>query len=322
MGYNKKDLSRIRAQYSQKYLRAREAAEQRTQELYAVIPELFALDRRLASTASQIMAAAMSGPDSVEQRLAEVRENNRLLHAEREALLLANGYPADYTDVHYECEVCGDTGYLENGMCSCMKRALILAGYESSGIAALMSTQRFDNFSLDFYPPSAHMDKILENVKAFAQSFDGKQSRNMLFMGGTGLGKTHLSTAVAKTVIDRGFDVLYVPACKMLADFEQKRFGNSSVEGDNQDVDRYYSADLLIVDDLGTEMSNQFALSCIYDVINTRSLRKKSTIISTNLSAPELRQRYWDRITSRIFGEYIPIVFTGTDIRQQKIARK
>ena len=141
----------------------------------------------------------------------------------------------------------------------------------------------------------------------------------MLFMGGTGLGKTHLSTAVAKTVIDRHFDVLYVTATGMIGDFEQKRFGNSAIEGDAGDTTRYYSADLLIIDDLGTEMSNQFAITCIYDIINSRIMARKSTIISTNLSKDDLKKRYWDRITSRIYGEYHPVVFLGTDVRRQKI---
>ena len=120
-------------------------------------------------------------------------------------------------------------------------------------------------------------------------------------------------------VIDRHYDVLYVTATGMMGDFEQKRFGNSAIEGDAGDTDRYYSADLLIIDDLGTEISNQFTTTCLYDVINTRIMTRKSTIISTNLVQDELRKRYWDRITSRIFGEYQPVIFVGTDIRRQKI---
>jgi DNA replication protein DnaC len=156
-------------------------------------------------------------------------------------------------------------------------------------------------------------------IKNYAENFSKDTYYNMLFMGTTGIGKTHLSTAVAKCVIDRHFDVLYVTATGMMGDFEQKRFGNSAIDGDAGETDRYYSADLLIIDDLGTEIANQFTATCLYDVINTRIMKRKSTIISTNLKTDEIRKRYWDRITSRIFGEYQPVSFVGTDIRQQRV---
>ena len=144
-------------------------------------------------------------------------------------------------------------------------------------------------------------------------------SANLAFFGGTGLGKTHLSTAVAKTVIDKGYDVLYVTALSMLADFEKERFGSGYSDTDVSDLSRYYDADLLIVDDIGTEVNNQFTVSTIYNIINTRLSKGKSTVISTNLTPAELRTRYWDRIASRIFGEYTPIIFEGTDVRMQKL---
>ena len=137
-------------------------------------------------------------------------------------------------------------------------------------------------------------------------------------MGKTGLGKTHLSTSVAVKVIERGFDVLYVSVCSMISDFEKKRFNyNESV-----DLSRYYSADLLIIDDLGAEMTNQFTVSCFYDVINSRITNRKSTIINTNLKKEEIAARYGDRIESRLFGEYLPVPFLGKDIRGQKIDRR
>jgi DNA replication protein DnaC len=238
-------------------------------------------------------------------------------------LLRAYGYPEDYTDVHYECEKCGDTGYVDTKMCECMKRSLVLAGYESSGLGELIKTQSFDNFSLDWYKNNAEfyskMNMNFNKIKNYAENFSKDTYYNMLFMGTTGIGKTHLSTAVAKCVIDRHFDVLYVTATGMMGDFEQKRFGNSAIDGDAGETDRYYSADLLIIDDLGTEIANQFTATCLYDVINTRIMKRKSTIISTNLKTDEIRKRYWDRITSRIFGEYQPVSFVGTDIRQQRV---
>jgi DNA replication protein DnaC len=159
------------------------------------------------------------------------------------------------------------------------------------------------------------MQRFVGILKDYAKGFSNSTYENYLLIGGTGLGKTHLSTAVAKEVIDRGFDVCYVTAVGMLGDFEDKRFGHGESE-DN--TDRYYTADLLIIDDLGTEMVNQFTLSCVYDVINSRINKRKCTIISTNLNKNEIEAKYNERIASRLFGEYYPIIFRGTDIRKQK----
>ena len=321
MGFNSQDFVRIREEYSKKYLVARDAADRRREELYEKIPELVTLDRILAGTASRIMDAICS-PNS-EEAVAKVREDNEKLLAQRAAILAAYGYPADYTDVHYECELCGDTGYVDTKMCSCMRRALVLAGYQSSGIGGLIQSQSFDNFSLGYYKEDAdthaYMKKVVSVLKKYAAEFDENTYKNFLFTGRTGLGKTHLSTSVAVSVIDRGFDVLYVTACSMISDFEAKQFG---LRENAPDTSRYYNADLLIIDDFGTEMTNQFTVSCVYDIINARMNAKRSTIINTNLNKNEIEARYGERIASRLFGEYNAVMFRGSDIRQQKIIKK
>ena len=319
MGFNNQDFQRIREEYSKKYLKARDAADRRREELYQKIPELVTLDRILAGTASRIMDAICS--ENSEELIAKVREDNEKLLNQRAQILAAYGYPSDYTDVHYECELCGDTGYVDTKMCACMRRALVEAGYRSSGIAALMKTQSFENFSAEYYQNPAEMKRIADALKRFSESFDKETYKNFLFIGGTGLGKTHLSTSVAAKVVERGFDVQYVSACSMISEFEAKRFGYRETK-DSANTERYYSADLLIIDDFGTEISNQFTVSCFYDVINTRMISAKSTIINTNLGKNEIKERYGDRITSRLFGEYLPIIFSGTDIREQKIRKQ
>lgn len=323
MGFNSDDFIRIREEYSKKYLKAREAADARCYELYEKIPELSAIDRYLSGTASRIMAAVCE--EGSAEKIAEIRRENEMLTAERAKLLEAYGYSANYTDVHYECEKCGDTGYVDTKMCSCMRRALVMAGYRSSGVWGLMQTQSFDNFSLDYYRDTAanyeQMSRVVEALKKYAADFSSDTYKNYLFIGKTGLGKTHLSTSVAVGVIERGFDVLYVTSCGMISDFENKRFGDGAAQR-STDLSRYHTADLLIIDDFGTELTNQFTLSCIYDVINSRMIARKSTIINTNLDRHELSARYGDRITSRLFGEYLPIVFRGVDIRAQRINKK
>ncbi|MBQ9086349.1 MAG: ATP-binding protein [Clostridia bacterium] len=322
MSYNREDYIRIKAEFSQKYLRAQNRATERRAELYAAIPEVRKLDGMLSQTGMEIMAVIRGGKDTEEQ-IAAIRQRNRELLAKRAELLREHGYPEDYSDVQYDCDKCGDTGFVNTKMCDCMKRALIAAGYESSGLGALIRTQSFDNFSLDYYRVGGAnydaMRRAAEGLRRFAESFDRTAYANYLLIGGTGLGKTHLSTAVAKTVIERGFDVLYVSAVGMISDFEAKRFNDGN--GMKHDPDRYADAELLIIDDLGTEVSNQFTLSCLYDLLNTRINNRRCTFINTNLAFRELEARYNERITSRLLGEYSPILFSGTDIRRQKIQR-
>ena len=318
MGYSRENFNRIKQEYEDKYIRARENADVRRIKIYVEIPEIAEIDRILERTGARIMGIVCSGAADAEQKIAKLREENQDLIVKRKNLLESHGYMPDYTDVKYDCEKCGDTGYLDGKMCDCMKRELIMAGYESSGLGRLIGKQSFENFSLDYYKTGGanykNMELYYSSLRSFAHGFSANTYKNFLLVGGTGLGKTHLSTAVAKTVIERGFDVLYVSAIDMFADFEQKQFGNGE---DN--TRRYFECDLLIIDDLGTELTNQFTVSCLYNVINSRINTARSTFINTNLSKKEIEAKYAERITSRLFGEYYPLVFTGTDIRKQKM---
>ena len=323
MSYQKENYARIKAEFSQKYRKAQQSADARRAELYEKIPELWSVDARLSKTGMEIMDAVMSGGNT-EEKLARIRANNEALLSERAALLRANGYPEDYSDVKYECPKCADSGYLDYKMCDCMRRALTEAGYEASGLGGLIRTQSFENFSLEYYGSTeeskARMEKNVEMLREFAEGFSDDTYQNFLMIGSTGLGKTHLSTSVAKTVIERGYDVLYVTALGMIGDFEARRFGDGS--GVRNDPARYTEAELLIIDDLGTEVTNQFTISCLYDVINVRINQRKSTIINTNLGSRDIEARYSERIYSRFFGEYRPLRFEGKDVRRQKIQVK
>ena len=321
MGYNQENYKRIREEYETKYLRAREAADARREEVYLEIPELRSADRELNGLGLEIMGAVLSGKP--EEALAALREKNTAILRARGDILKAHGFPADYTEIKYECPLCADSGFVDFKMCACMKKKIIEAGYETSGMAELLSTQTFENFSLDYYKsdPAAYrrMQQILQLMKQYAESFTVGSSGSLVLFGGTGLGKTHLSSAVARTVLDRGYDVFYTGAVNMLSDFEYQRFGNSMTGDAGQDTSRYLSCDLLIIDDLGTEVTNQFTTSVLYHIINTRLSRKLSTVISSNLSQADFKKRYWDRITSRVLGEYTVLPFVGTDVRSQKL---
>lgn len=332
MPYNQQNYRRIRQEYETKYLRAREDAERRRREIELLIPEVAGIHRELSHVGLEIMRASLEHGDNTaarESAIAALRANNQALLAQRSVLLTAAGFPADYTELRYECPQCSDTGFLDDSsMCECMRSRLRLAGYESSGLGHLLREQSFDNYSLDFFNNDEKtyrtMSAVVRMLRDWAKHFtlgdaNRPASENLLLMGGTGLGKTHLSTAVAKTVLDSGHDVLYTTAVGMVATFEAERFGNNMGLAEENDLNRYYTVDLLIIDDLGTEVTNQFTVSALYNVINTRMNLRRPTIINTNLMQEELRRRYWDRITSRLFGEYRILLFLGTDVRAQKI---
>lgn len=325
MGYSRENFNRIKQEYEDKYIRARENADVRRIKIYVEIPEIAEIDKILERTGARIMGIVCSGAADAEQRIAKLREENQDLIVKRKNLLESHGYMSDYTDVKYECEKCGDSGYVGTKMCECMRKKLIMAGYESSGMSRLMFDQTFENFDLDYYKSNpAHyenMTNVYNIMRAYAEDFTNGSGNNIALFGGTGLGKTHLSSAVAGRLIERGFDVLYTGAVTMISDFENRRFGTGMSE-DGGSVNRYTDCELLIIDDLGTEVVNQFTVSCIYNVINTRLSKKLSTIISTNLMPAEFRQKYWDRITSRVLGEYQVLLFSGNDIRAQKLKKQ
>ena len=322
MGYNRENFNRIKQEYDEKYIHAREAADMRRRYIHAEIPEVAEIDNILERTGARIMGIVCSGGADSASKIAKLRADNEELIAKRASLLASKGYSADYTDVKYECEKCSDSGYVGIKMCECMRKKLVMAGYESSGMSRLMKEQSFDNFNLDFYKGNREnyerMSDIYFTMKSYAETFEPSKSENLALFGGTGLGKTHLSSAVACKLIERGFDVMYAGAVSMISDFENRRFGTGQNE-EYGSVDRYTDCELLIIDDLGTEVINQFTVSCIYNVINTRLNKKLPTILSTNLSPTEFRQKYWDRITSRVLGEYRVLLFCGVDVRSQKI---
>jgi DNA replication protein DnaC len=270
---------------------------------------------------AEIAMAALGTGKEYKEKLEAVKEKNLALQRERAILLENLGYPADYTLPPYECDICHDSGFVGTKMCECMRRELVLAAYGESGLGELLKTQSFESFSLDYYkadPVEAEkMKKNLEILRTYAENFD-TDADSLILCGSTGLGKTHLSTAVARRVIDRGFDVYYTGAIAMFADFEYARFGTGLGE-QAADPARYVDCDLLILDDLGTEVTNQFTNSCLYMVLDQRINLRRPTIINTNLTGKEIKARYTDRIASRILGGFKPLLFVGTDVRRQKL---
>lgn len=324
MAYNKQNYLRVRELYRTKYQLAEEEAARRTAELHAKSPALRVLDRELSKTGVKIAMAALGTGEEYKEKLAAVEKENMELQARRAAILAELGYPADYTKPPYECHKCNDSGFVGTKMCECMRRDLVLAAFESSGIGALLRTQSFESFRLDYYAAGEERDLMGRNLallRDYAEKFS-TGSDSLIFCGATGLGKTHLSTALARRVIERGFDVYYTTALQMFADFEHARFGTDMGMESVVSLDRYTGCELLVLDDLGTEVSNQFTNSCLYMVLNERINKGLPTVISTNLTGKEIKQRYTDRIASRILGDFKTLLFVGTDIRRLKLNQK
>lgn len=323
MGFNRENYRRIKEEYDGKYLRAIEDARLRRAEVHMKVEGVEAIDKALSSIGLRIFEATLRGD---REELDRINAENRQLLEKKSALLAAAGYAPDYTEVKYECDICGDTGVVDNRMCRCMRKKLVEAGFKSSGMYDLIQTQTFDNFDLGYYQSNdgslERMRKIFEFIKRYSSSFDPETSPNVAMMGKTGLGKTHLSSAMAAEIIERGYDVYYTGAMAMFGDFEVNRFGSATSPEAEGNIEKYFSCDLLIIDDLGVEVSNQFTVSCLYNVINARLNKHRPTVINTNLTQEEFRKRYWDRIASRIFGEYTLLPFMGTDVRSQKLFKK
>ncbi len=319
MGYNVDDYIKVRNYFETKYLKARALADERTVYIHSIIPETVEIDRILSKTGIDIMSIINSNISDKDAEIKKLEERNNELIKKRNQLLQGHGFAENYTDVQYECELCGDTGFTDNIMCTCMKRAIVQEGYKSSGLGLLIGEQTFENFDLKYYSDEVRksISQYVNKLKYFSENFSDKNYENFILIGKTGLGKTHLSTAVVQKVIDRGYDALYVSSVKMIGDFENERFGNEMGQK-NIDLSRYYGADLLIIDDLGAEIINKFTQTYLYNIINSRINERKCTIINTNFTPSEINAMYTERVSSRIMGEYTPMLFKGLDIRKRK----
>ena len=321
MAYSKKNVAAVFEQFEAIRKENEINCGDRLFEVYGKCPEIKEIDKELSRVGLNIFGATMEGKEGLEARLKELQDRNESLQARRIELLSDMGYSADYTDMKYNCPLCQDTGYQGVKMCQCLKSALTLKGYESSGIKNLLSTQSFESFSFDVYPAECQdiMKRNFSKLHKFAENFK-TQKEFFLLVGGTGLGKTHLSTSVAKYLIENGYDVVYEIAQNIFSDFDTDRFRDRFSDTELLS-ERYFDCDLLIIDDLGTEIVTNNTVSYLYNIINTRINKKLPIIISTNLSAKEIKSMYHERITSRLFGEFTIVKFEGSDVRQKKLTK-
>lgn len=297
----------------------------RREHIYKELPALDALDRQLAEASVSAARAALDGNTEALDCLAD---NNRRISEKKLQILQDAGYPADYLELTYTCPDCKDTGFIDREKCHCFKQALTFAMSEASTLPRILEKENFSTFSFSYYDdmtadtqlkltPRDNMRKIVSDAKCFVEEFDTK-SRSVLIYGNTGVGKTFLTNCIAKALLDSAHHVVYMTSHALFETFEAHRFDHNE-QPDANSLYRYiFQCDLLIIDDLGTELSNSFTNSMLYTCINERQLHGKSTIISTNLSLEQLRDRYSERVFSRITGGYTLWKLIGKDIRVLK----
>ena len=327
MGYEASVLRRATKRLEEAR-RAREAAQDRLRgEIYAKLPRAAAIDRELRQTIVHIISASLRDGGDPAPALGEVREKNLALQRERAGLLEAHGYPADALDDKPACPRCGDTGWVGASMCACLKK--LCAQEQIAELSKLLDLgeQSFDTFSLDLYSPlpwpgedmspRENMEFILEVCANYARKFGKFYFRNLFLTGAPGLGKTFLSACIARTVSEKGFSVVYDTAVNVFARFEEQKFARDREEAGEarDDTRRYLGCDLLILDDLGSELTTPFVQSALYTLINSRLTADKGTVISSNLTMDQVRARYTPQIASRLEGEYRVLPFYGEDIR-------
>ncbi|MDR0859225.1 MAG: ATP-binding protein [Oscillospiraceae bacterium] len=286
----------------------------RRDELYIKNPRLYELDREISLAFVNVAKALLRGGN-----LEEIEAENLRLQDERKAVLRKMGLAPDALDEVPNCPICGDRGYTSDGMCVCLNR--LYKEEQSKELSKLLKlgTQTFKNFSLNYYSGKelAEMQRNFRMCKRFAEKFSEKPG-NILMSGNPGLGKTHLSCAIARVVSDAGFSVVYETAIAFCVVFDKIKFQRLNQDDELlRDAERYASCDLLILDDLGTEMRTANTISAVYDIINTRLVSGLSTIVNTNLAPEEIGAEYSPQIASRLLGEYNVLEFAGSDMRSR-----
>ena len=322
MAYSEAVLRRAQMRLAQEKADHESESNARIEAIYTQHPRLREIDRAMRQSVAKAVAAAFRQGQDPTAAIHAIKEENLALQREREWLLEANDLDESALEPSSICPHCGGSGYVGAVMCECLQE--LCRQEQKKELSSLLSgKEHFDQFRLDYYPsevdpsmgisPQKMMQMILQHCKQYAREFSRK-SPSLLFSGGAGLGKTFLSACIARTVADNGFSVVYDTAGKLFSDFESEKFGGNR----NDLTKKYLECDLLIIDDLGTEMTTQFTQSVLYQVINTRLMENLPVIVSTNLTNEGIQHRYSQPIASRLLGAYRPFWFMGKDIRQLK----
>ena len=330
MGFEASVLRRATKRLEDRRKERAAALARREAEIYAQLPRVAEIDKQLKGTVYQIIAASLREGRDPGPSIQVIKDRNLSLQAERTRLLLEHGWGADALDGQPVCPRCNDTGWIGAQMCTCLRQLCAQEQIKELSKLLDLGEQSFDAFSMDYYSaapwpgkdcsPQENMELVFDMCSNYARKFGRFKIRNLFLSGPPGLGKTFLSACIARTVSERGFSVVYDTAVNVFARFEEQKFARDrqDVEEARDETKRYLGCDLLILDDLGSELTTPFVQSALYTLVNARLMAGQHTVISSNLSMEQVRQRYTPQISSRLEGEYRVLPFFGEDIRLQR----
>lgn len=318
-------LDKILEEYENYRTFSEQSRKRRIREIYEKFPEIEKIDNEIFKAGSENMQNILKDPENGDKINNEFKKKLKELKAEKERIIKENKIDKNYDKVKYRCEICKDTGFTDDGKkCVCLKQKLINEAYAKSNLGEILEKQNFDTFSFKYYSKKSENGEVspYDNIKAihrravnFCDNFDN-ETKGLIFYGNTGLGKTFLSSCIAKNLMDKGKTVIYSRASKLFGMYEDYKFGRNP---DRSLIDEIFSCDLLIIDDLGTEPKSSINTSFLFEVINERMSENKKIIINTNFDMAELSKIYSQRFTSRVFEYFIINKFIGNDIRLQMI---
>ena len=307
--------------------------EKRKSDIYAAIPRIKEIDNEISLLGLRLTKAVLKDTKAREEIVYKCKKEMASLVSEKKNILIENGIPENYLEIKYDCEKCKDTGFLPGGKkCSCLKQEIINEAYRMSNLSRVLDRENLSNFDISVFSnevdeekgisPRENMMRILSICDIFIKEFAEDNGYNLLFYGTTGLGKTYMCNCIAKALLDQGYVVIYQTAFRILDILENYKFrkdDDSRINDEN--YQNLFECDLLIIDDLGTEFNNSFTSGEVFNIVNTRLITGKKTIISTNLSPMRLAESYSQRTFSRIIGNFRILEFIGKDLRWENIKK-
>lgn len=325
MALTNSQYNEVMRDYEKQQLKNRYDRQRRVEEVYRQVPRIRQLDEEIRSRGADSARQVLAGDDGAKERFKKKLEE---LRKEKRSLLREAGYPNDYMEPRFRCSDCQDTGYAKGRRCHCFEQARTRILYAQSNIRQVLNQENFDTLSYEWYDDTARLDHlgmteaaymrmVVKSCREFAAGFPEK-GRNLLFTGSTGVGKTFLTNCIAKALIDRYISVIYLTSQDLFELLSRYKFGRETLEDVEESCRHILECEMLIIDDLGTEVNNTFVSSQLFYCVNERINRQKGTIISTNLSMGMLRDTYSDRVTSRLMSNYATIPLYGGDIRMKK----
>lgn len=329
---NNSNMKSILIEYQKRRDKNIDLLESRKKEIENLIPEIKDINMHINSIGLNISKEILKGSDKKNIDLLKAEQKNLIEH--KRQILKSQNIPSDYLEIKYDCNQCKDTGFLKDGSkCNCLKQIIINNAYKMSNIEKILEKENFNTFNLNHFSeevdeemgisPRDNMINIVKASKEFIYNFDKKvdpKKANMLFFGSTGLGKSFLCSCIAKELMDSGYTVIYQTSFNLMEIIEKYKFHRKEcTDIDEENFKNLFECDLLIIDDLGTELTNNFTISELFNIINDRLLGERRIIISTNLDLLQIGNEYTDRTISRIIGNFSMYKFMGKDIRLKQI---